>query len=78
MGCDSTGEGLEHHATVIRAARMADLSVAGVEAREASWWVTMHAIPVARYLGRTSGGTEMHREEPEAENAGITIPSPIR
>ena len=34
--------------------------------------------PVARYLGRGSGGTEMLRQELEAENVGIRIPSPIR
>ena len=38
----------------------------------------MHAIPVDRYLGRGSGGTEMLREELEAENVGIRFPSPIR
>ena len=38
----------------------------------------MHTIPVARYLGRGSGSTEILREELEAENVGIRIPSPIR
>ena len=42
---------LEHHATVIRATRMADPSVTGLEARKTWWWVKLHAIPVARYLG---------------------------
>ena len=50
---------------------MADPSVSGLEARETWWWVKIHAIPVARYLGRGSGGTEMLREELEAENVGI-------
>ena len=73
----STDQLLEHHATVIRAARMADPGVTGLEARRTWWWVKMHAILVARYLGRGSGGTEMLREELEAENVGIRTPSPI-
>ena len=37
----------------------------------------MHSIAVARYLGRGSRGTKTLREELEAENEGIRIPSPI-
>ena len=38
----------------------------------------IHAIPVARYLGKGSSGTETLREEIEAENGGIKILSTIR
>ena len=69
---------LEHHAMEIRAARAADPSVTGLEARGTWWWIMMHAIPVARYLGRGPKGTETFREELEAENEGIRILSPIR
>ena len=57
---------------------MADPAVTILEDRETSWWETMHAIPVARYLDRGLGGTEKLREELEAENVGIRIPSPTR
>ena len=38
----------------------------------------VHAVPVARSPGRGSHGTEALREELEAENEGIRIPSAIR
>ena len=38
----------------------------------------MHAIPVARFLGRGSGGTDTFREELEVENEGVKIPSQVR
>ena len=38
----------------------------------------MHAIPVARFLGRGSGGTDTLREDLEVENEGVKIPSPVR
>ena len=52
--------------------------VMGLEAKKTWWWAKMLAIPVARYLGRGSSGTEMLREEIEAENEGIRIPPTIR
>ena len=54
--------------------RSADPSVTGLEARTAWWWVKVHGIPVARYLGR---GDSL-REELEAENEGVKIPSAVR
>ena len=69
---------LGHRDEVIRAARSADPSVTGLEARTAWWWVKVHGIPVARYVGRGSHGTDLLREELEAENEGVKIPSTIR
>ena len=69
---------LGHRDEVIRAARSADPSVTGVEARTAWWWIKVHSIPVARYLGRGSGDTESLREELEVENEGVRIPSSVR
>ena len=57
---------------------MADPGVTSLEDRETLWWEKMYAIPVARYLDRGLGGTEKHREELEAGNVGIGIPSPTR
>lgn len=69
---------LEFRAVAIRAARSADPAVTDLEARESWWWAKAHAIPVARYLGRGSNGTETLRKKLEAENEGIRIPSTIR
>lgn len=63
---------------MIRAARSADSSVTGLEARTAWWWVKVHGIPVARYVGKGSHGTDSLREELEAENGGVKIPSTVR
>ena len=49
-----------------------------MEAKKSWWWIKAHAIPVARYLGRGTNGTETLREELEAENEGIRIPSSVR
>ena len=63
---------------VIRVSRTADSCAIGLEARTAWWWVKAHAIPVARYLGRGSGGTDSPRTDLEIENEGFKIPSAIR
>lgn len=73
----SADELLKHRDTVIRAARAVDPGVAGLEARMSWWWTKIHAIPVARYLGKGTNGTEALREEIEAENDGIKIPSRV-
>ena len=69
---------LKHHNEVIQAARTADPSVTGLQARTAWWWIEAHAIPVARYLGKGSRGTDALRGELEVENEGVKIPSPVR
>ena len=56
----------------------ADPSVTGLEARTTWWWIKMHGIPIARYVGRGSYGTDSLREELEAENGGVRIPSTVR
>ena len=69
---------LEHRDTVIRAARRVDPRVAGLEAKKSGWWIKIFAIPVARYQGKGSSGTETLREKIEAENEGFMILSTIR
>lgn len=34
----------------------------------------IHGVPVARYMGRGTGGTGKHREELEAENERLKVP----
>ena len=69
---------LGHRHEVIQAALSADPSITGLETRTAWWWVKAHAIPVARYLGKGSRGTDSLREELEVEYEGVKIPSVIR
>ena len=69
---------LEHRNEAIQAARTADLSATGQEARTAWWWIKAHPISVVRYLGKGSSGTDALREEPEVENEGLKIPSTVR
>ena len=49
----------------------------GLESRESWWRVKAHKIPVARYLGKGSNGTEMLRKELEGGNEGVRIPSTV-
>ena len=63
---------------MIQAARTVDPGVTDLKARTFRWWAEVHAIPVAHFLGRGWNGTESLREELEAENEGIKIPSAIR
>ena len=60
------------------AVRAVDPRVVGLEAKKSWWWIKAHAIPMARYLGRGTNGTETLREELEAENEGIQVPSSVR
>ena len=64
---------LEHRNEVILTARTADPSVTGLQARTTRWWIKAHAIPVARYLGKGSRGTDVLREKLEVENEGVRI-----
>ena len=65
---------LNYRDTVIRAARTQDAGIVGVELNEIWKRVKIHGIPLARYVGKGTHGTEKLREEIEAENEGVTIP----
>ena len=52
--------------------------MADLETKNSWWWIKVHAIPVDRYLGRGTNGRETLREELEAENEGIQIPSSVK
>ena len=69
---------LDHRDAAIRAARTVDPSVAGLEARPSWWWMKIHGVPVARFVGRGPNGLTALREELEAENGGLSVPSPVR
>ena len=74
----SAEELLEHRDVVLLAARTIEPGVTGLTAKKSWWWVKVHAIPVARYLGAGTGGTMTLREELEADNEWVRIPSTIR
>ena len=65
---NSAEHALEHRNKAIQAARTADPSITGLQARTTWGWIKAHAIPVARYLGKGSRGTDALREELEVEN----------
>ena len=69
---------LNYRDTVIRAARTQDAGIVGVELNEIWKRVKIHGIPLARYVGKGTHGTEKLREEIEAENEGVTIPLVVR
>lgn len=52
--------------------------MSSLEARRNWGWVKAYGVPIARYLGRGAHGTETLREELEAENEGLKVPSRTR
>ena len=62
----------------IRAARSVGPGISNLEARQTWRWAKVHGIPIAHYLGKGTNGATMLREELEAGNEGIRIPSAIR
>ena len=65
---------------VITAARTVDLGVVDVEVNEVWKRLKVHGIPLARYMGEGTNGTQRLREDIEAENArvGVAIPLAVR
>ena len=64
---------------VFKAARTADSSITEVVAQQKWMWIRVHNISLARYMDKErDGGLRKLREEPEAENSGISIPAEIR
>ena len=65
---------------VIPVARTVDIGVVDVEVNEVWKRLKVHGIPLARYMGEGTNGTERLREEIEAENAseGVAIPLAVR
>ena len=57
---------------------MVSPGVKGLEAKTSWWWITVHTIPIACFVGKSSNGTESLPEELKAENEGPAIPSAVR
>ena len=69
---------MNYRDTVICATRTVDAGIVSVEVNEIWKRLKIHGIPLARYVGKGTHGTEKLREEIEAENEGVTIPIVVR
>jgi hypothetical protein len=63
---------------IITAARTIDRGVVDVEENVTWERLQIHAVPLMRYMGKGTEGLHMMREEFEAENEGIVIPTEVR
>ena len=64
---------LRSNVAIVRAACSLDPGIIDLEANQAWKRVKAHAVPVARYVGKGTFGTEKLREELEAGNEGVKI-----
>jgi len=62
----------------ISAERTVDKGVIAIEENESQERLKIHALPLVRYLGKGTVGLQKMREEFEAENEGIAIPTQVR
>lgn len=63
--------------SIIRAARLAEPGISGLEGNMTWKRVKIHGVPVACYVSRGSFGTKMLLEELEAENDGVKISAAV-
>jgi len=66
---------LQYHNIIITAARTVDNGVVDVEENESWEWLKIHSVPPIRYMGIGRAGLPKMREEFEAENECIVIPT---
>ena len=69
---------LQYRCIIITAARMVEKGVVDVEENESWERLMIHAVPLIRYMGKGTEGLQKMREQFEAENEGIVIPTPVR
>jgi hypothetical protein len=69
---------MQYRNIMITPARTVDRGVIDVEENEAGERVKIHTVPLVRYMGNGTEGLEKMREEFEAENEGIVIPTHVR
>jgi hypothetical protein len=69
---------LQYRDIIITAARTVDTGVVDVEENESWERLKIHAVPLVRYMGKGTEGLPKMREEFEAENQGIVIPTQVR
>jgi len=69
---------LRYHDIIITALRTVDKGVINVEENESSDRLKIHAVPRVQYMGQGTQGLYMMRQQCEAENAGVIIPTQVR
>jgi len=69
---------MQYRDIIITAARTVDRGVVDVEENETWERLKIHAVPLMRYMGKGTEGLQKMREEFEAENKGIAIPTQVR
>jgi len=70
--------GLQYSDPIIPAARTVDKGVVDVKENESWEWLKIHTVLLIRYMGNGTEGPQMMRDEFEAENKGIVIPTQVR
>jgi len=63
---------------IITGARTVDSGVVEVEENKTWERLKIHAVPLVQYMGKGAEGLQKMREEFEAENEGIAIPTQVR
>jgi len=66
---------LQDRDIIITGARTVDKGVLDVEENECWETLTIHAVPLVWYMGRSTEGLQRMREEFEVENEGVAIPT---
>jgi hypothetical protein len=69
---------MQYHDIIITAARTVDRGVVDVEEDKTWERLKIHPVPLVRYMGKGTEGLQKMREEFEAENKGIAIPTQVR
>jgi len=69
---------LLYHNTIISAVRMADKEVVDVKVNESWQGLTIHSVPLTRYMGKATEGHLKMGEEFQAMKQGMVIPSTVR
>jgi len=69
---------LQYRDIIITGARTVDKGVVDVEENESWERLKIHTVSLVRYMGKGMEGLQKMREEFEAENEGIVIPTQVR
>jgi hypothetical protein len=69
---------MQYRNIIIPAARTVDRGVVDVEENETWERLKIYAIPLVGFMGKGTKGKQKLREEFEAENDGIAIPTQVR
>ena len=68
---------LQFHNLIISAARSFHKGVVDVEENQSWEMLMIHAVSLVRYMGKGTEGLQKMRDEFEAENKGIAIPTQV-